>query len=425
MNAVVVGAQWGDEGKGKVVDRYAARAQWVVRYQGGNNAGHTLVVNGEKTILHLIPSGILNPEVRCAIGNGLVVDLDVLTREMDALAGRGLDLSDRLLISPAAHLILPHHRALDRARERKDAIGTTGRGIGPAYEDKVSRRGVRVGDLFNPDRLGARIRARLPEVEAQLGFLGESDPGLDADAIIESCLAHAERLRPHVADVGEALWQAQKTGERILFEGAQGVLLDIDHGTYPYVTSSNTVSGQASSGTGVGPNAVGRVVGILKAYCTRVGSGPFPSELRAEEAERLRQAGGEFGATTGRPRRCGWLDLVALRYAVRVAGIQQIVVTKLDVLGGFGDLPVCTAYEVDGRRIDNYPEDPDVLERAVPVLENRPGFPRFEGARSLDDLPAEARSYVEGIAQVLEVDLALVSVGPGRGEDLELMDPFA
>jgi len=425
MNAVVVGAQWGDEGKGKVVDRYAARAQWVVRYQGGNNAGHTLVVKGEKTVLHLIPSGILNPGVRCAIGNGLVVDLDVLAKEMDLLTEKGFDLTDRLLVSPSAHVILPYHRALDRARERRDAIGTTGRGIGPAYEDKVSRRGVRVGDLFNPERLAARIRSRLPEVEAQLAFLGESDPNLNADEIIEGCLAHAERLRPQVIDVGEALWQAQKAGERILFEGAQGVLLDIDHGTYPYVTSSNTVSGQASCGTGLGPNAMGRVVGILKAYCTRVGGGPFPSELRAEEAERLRQAGGEFGATTGRPRRCGWLDLVALRYAVRVAGIQQIVVTKLDVLGGFGDLPVCTAYELDGRRVDVYPEDPDVLARVQPVLETRPGFPRFENARSLDDLPREARDYVDGIAKALDVEVALISVGPGRGEDLELADPFA
>jgi adenylosuccinate synthase len=425
MNAVVVGAQWGDEGKGKVVDRYAARAQWVVRYQGGNNAGHTLVVDGEKTVLHLIPSGILNPGVRCAIGNGLVVDLEVLAREMDVLTRKGFDLTDRLLVSSRAHLILPYHRALDRARERRDAIGTTGRGIGPAYEDKVARRGVRVGDIFKPDRLASRIRSRLPEVQAQLAFLGESDPSLDADAIIESCLAHAERLRPQATDVGEALWQAQKAGERVLFEGAQGVLLDIDHGTYPYVTSSNTTSGQASCGTGLGPNAIGRVVGILKAYCTRVGSGPFPSELRAEEAERLRQAGGEFGATTGRPRRCGWLDLVALRYAVRVAGIQQIVVTKLDVLGGFGDLPVCTAYELDGRRIDVYPEDPDVLDRVQPVLETRPGFPHFEGARSLDDLPREAKDYVDGIAKALDVEVALISVGPGRGEDLELLDPFA
>jgi adenylosuccinate synthase len=423
-NVVIVGAQWGDEGKGKVVDRYAERAQWVVRYQGGNNAGHTLVVGGETTILHLIPSGILHPQTRCAIGNGVVVDPEVLASEVDALQAKGIDCS-RLLISGGAHVIMPYHRALDRARERKDAIGTTGRGIGPAYEDKVTRRGIRMCDLLVPDRLASKVRSRLPEVQAQLEYLGTESEPLQAEPIIDRCLQMGRRLREQVGDVGQALYEASRKNARILFEGAQGILLDVDHGTYPYVTSSNTVAAAAATGTGMGPGCLNNVLGILKAYCTRVGSGPFPSELRGEEAESLREAGKEFGATTGRPRRCGWLDLVALRYAVRVGGIRQIAVTKLDVLAQFERPRVCVAYEIEGRRFDVYPDDPDVLARAQPVFEEVAAIESFEGVRTVDDLPRQARRYLDDIARALEVDIALVSMGPGRGEDLELRDPFA
>ncbi|MGF1509370.1 MAG: adenylosuccinate synthase [Myxococcota bacterium] len=424
-NVVIVGAQWGDEGKGKVVDRYAERAGWVVRYQGGNNAGHTLVVNGHTTVLHLIPSGILHSTTRCAIGNGVVLDPQVLLTEIDALRARDIDCDSRLLISGAAHVIMPYHRALDRARERKDAIGTTGRGIGPAYEDKVSRRGIRVSDLLVSERLTAKVHSRLPEVKAQLEFLGAESAEHHADEIIERYVEFGERLAPMVGDVGHALHEAAASGERLLFEGAQGVLLDVDHGTYPYVTSSNTISGAASGGTGVGPAHLTNVVGILKAYCTRVGSGPFPSELRGAQAEALRDAGREYGATTGRPRRCGWLDLVALRYAVRVAGIQQVAVTKLDVLSQFENIAVCTAYDVDGDRMTTYPEDPDRLARAKPLTEAKPGFPSFGPIRDLKDLPKAARSYLDFVAEQLQVEICLISVGPSRGEDLELMDPFA
>ncbi len=429
-NVVVVGAQWGDEGKGKVVDRYAGRADWVVRYQGGNNAGHTLVVDGEQTILHLVPSGILHENTRCAIGNGVVVDLAVLKRELEALSARGVEAAGRLFISYGAHLIMPYHQRLDIARERfrgVDKIGTTGRGIGPAYEDKITRRGVRVADLFDPDRVRGLVEQRVAELNALLVVNNDLAPYRpeEIDAIVESTVALGAELAPYFANVGEALHRAVEAGERILFEGAQGALLDIDHGTYPFVTSSNTVGSNAATGVGLGPQHLGSVVGIMKAYTTRVGSGPFPTELADARGDRLREAGREFGATTGRARRCGWLDLVGLRYAVRVAGIQKLVITKLDVLAGLDSLSVCTAYELDGERSELYPDNVHDLGRVRPIYESVPGFGPVRDARRVEDLPSSARAYLDRIAETLGVEIVLVSLGPGRGEDIEIADPFS
>lgn len=431
-SVVLVGAQWGDEGKGKVVDRYAGRAHWVVRYQGGNNAGHTLVVDGVKTVLHLVPSGILHPAVKCAIGNGVVVDIQVLQDELRKLTKQGITTEGRLFVSYGAHLIMPYHKRLDLAREAMrgvDKIGTTGRGIGPAYEDKIARRGVRVADLADRDRVDGLVRQRLKELNAILAAhdAPEHRPYTEPEIVemVDELVALGGALRAYFANVGELLAAAAQDGERVFFEGAQGVLLDIDHGTYPYVTSSNTVASNAATGTGLGLHHISSVIGVMKAYTTRVGSGPFPTELFGEEAEALRAAGNEFGATTGRPRRCGWLDLVALRYAVRVAGIRHLVVTKLDVLAGQPELPVCVAYELDGTQIELYPDNVHDLHRVRPVYRRLPGFGPLGDARKLEDLPVKAREYVTFVAEALGVTIALVSVGPGRGEDLELFDPFA
>jgi adenylosuccinate synthase len=429
-NVVVVGAQWGDEGKGKVVDRYGARADWVVRYQGGNNAGHTLVVDGTTTVLHLVPSGILHPSTRCAIGNGVVVDPRVLLEELDNLRARGVDPAGRLFVSYGAHLIMPYHKRLDLAREAYrgvDKIGTTGRGIGPAYEDKIARRGVRVADLADRARVEALVRGRLVELNAilrannDLSAYGEDD----IQRMVDEAVELGARLSPHLANVGELLARDLAAGKRVLFEGAQGALLDIDHGTYPYVTSSNTVASNAATGTGVGPGALTRVVGIMKAYTTRVGSGPFPTELTGAIGERLREVGREFGATTGRPRRCGWLDLVALRYAVRTSGIQTVAITKLDVLAGLESLEVCEAYELDGERLTTFPDNVHDLERVQPVYSRHAGFGPLGSPRSLAELPSAARAYLDFIAEALGVTVTLVSLGPGRGEDVEVFDPFA
>lgn len=429
-NVVVVGAQWGDEGKGKVVDRYGARADWVVRYQGGNNAGHTLVVEGEKTVLHLVPSGILHEGTKCAIGNGVVVDPAVLIEEIEMLEKKGIAAKGRLFVSYGAHLIMPYHRRLDLAREKMrgvDKIGTTGRGIGPAYEDKIARRGVRVADLLIPDRVDGLVRNRLLELNAILAANEDDKPYEEAEIrqMVDQYVGYGARLKDYVANVGQAIADGQKNGEQILFEGAQGALLDIDHGTYPYVTSSNTVASNAATGVGLGPGALHNVVGIMKAYTTRVGSGPFPTELEGGIGERLRAAGHEFGATTGRPRRCGWLDLVALRYAVRVCGIQQVAITKLDVLSVLDELQVCVAYDLDGQRLDTYPDNAHDVSRVKPIYETMPGFGPVVDARSRDDLPDNAKKYLDRITSDLGVTAALVSVGPGRGEDIEEVDPFA
>ena len=429
-NVVIVGAQWGDEGKGKVVDRYGSRADWVVRFQGGNNAGHTLVVDGQQTVLHLVPSGILNPQTKCAIGNGVVIDLRVLCEEIESLKKQGVDPAGRLFVSYGAHMIMPYHRRLDLARERfrgVDKIGTTGRGIGPAYEDKIARRGVRIADLSDPKRVRALVEQRVAELNALLVANNDTKPfgSAEIDDLVKDTVAYGEQLAPYFANVGQALDLAVSKGSKILFEGAQGVLLDVDHGTYPYVTSSNTVGSNAATGTGLGPQHLGRVVGIMKAYTTRVGAGPFPTELHDNIGDKLRESGREFGATTGRPRRCGWLDLVALRYARRVAGIDKLVVTKLDVLSGLDQIGVCTAYELDGERLETYPDNAHAVGRVKPIYEMLPGFGEIRDARSLEDLPKNARAYVERIAEELGVELALLSVGPGRGEDIELVDPFS
>ncbi|MFZ5442828.1 MAG: adenylosuccinate synthase [Myxococcota bacterium] len=432
-NVVVVGAQWGDEGKGKIVDLLTEHAQVVVRFQGGNNAGHTLVVGGQKTVLHLIPSGILHAGKTCVIGNGTVIDPTVLMKEIDNLRARGF-LQDpaQLMISEHAHVICPWHKHLDALREKSrggGAIGTTGRGIGPAYEDKVARRGIRVRDLLDGDRLRKRVKDRLGDAIEEISRLARlakaEEPLLDVEAITSEYLVLGSRLKEFVGDSSLFLSEHVRKGTRILFEGAQGTLLDIDHGTYPYVTSSNTVAGNAAVGSGLGPTAIDRVLGITKAYTTRVGGGPFPTELTDALGDRLRKVGDEFGATTGRPRRCGWLDTVVLRYATRVNGLWGLAVTKMDVLSGLETLKVCTAYELDGKRLTELPNDFEDFSRVTPVYEELPGWEQpLAGARTLDDLPAAAQRYLRRIEEMVGIPVVSVSVGAERGETIVLQNPF-
>lgn len=414
-NVVVVGAQWGDEGKGKVVDLLAKRAKYVVRFQGGNNAGHTLVVGGKKTVLHLIPSGMLQPSCINVIGNGVVIDPAVLLREIDALVAAGIDATpSRLVISAEAHVILPWHCALDTAREAAAGdhkIGTTGRGIGPAYEDKVGRRGLRVADLLDASAREGHFDRHGPRYNQALAELGAAP--LDPQATRQQLADWAERLRPYVRSAIRMLHDAHLAGESILFEGAQGTFLDVDHGTYPFVTSSNTVAGAACSGSGVGPTAIDEVVGIAKAYATRVGSGPFPTELHDETGERLRRVGHEFGATTGRPRRCGWLDVPMLRHAAMVNGLTRLALTKLDVLSGMETLRICTAYE----GLDEVPAGGPALAAAVPVYETLPGWEaQLEGVQRLSELPPQAIAYIDRVEKLVGVPIGLVGTGPGRDD---------
>jgi adenylosuccinate synthase len=432
-NVVVIGAQWGDEGKGKVVDLLTEHAQVVVRFQGGNNAGHTLVVAGQKTVLHLIPSGILHHGKSCVIGNGVVIDPAVLMKEIDTLKERGFLKDDgQLLISDNAHIIFPWHKQLDLYREKArgvSAIGTTGRGIGPAYEDKVARRGIRVRDLLNAERLRKRIEERLPGVRDELRELcraaNEQPPELDAQKLQEEFAALGERLRPHVSDVSLYLAGQVQRGARILFEGAQGTLLDVDHGTYPFVTSSNCVAGNAAVGSGLGPTAIDKVMGISKAYTTRVGGGPFPTELTDETGDRLRKVGDEFGATTGRPRRCGWLDGVVLRYAVRVNGLWGMALTKMDVLSGLKTVQICNAYELDGKRITELPGDYEDLARVKPIYETLQGWDeKLAGVRTFEELPENAKRYVRRVEEISGVPVTCISVGADRGETVLLQNPF-
>ena len=431
-NVVVLGTQWGDEGKGKIVDLLTDQAAAVVRYQGGHNAGHTLVIDGEKTVLHLIPSGILRDNVQCLIGNGVVVAPDALLREITKLEEKGVPVRERLRISPACPLILSYHVALDQAREkaRGDAkIGTTGRGIGPAYEDKVARRGIRVRDLLNSERLRKRIDERLPGVRDELRELcraaNETAPELDAQKFQDEFAALGDRLRVHVTDVSLYLAGQVQRGARILFEGAQGTLLDVDHGTYPFVTSSNCVAGNAAVGSGLGPTTIDKVMGISKAYTTRVGGGPFPTELTDETGDKLRKVGDEFGATTGRPRRCGWLDGVVLRYAVRVNGLWGMALTKLDVLSGLKTLQICNAYELDGKRITELPGDYEDLARVKPIYETMPGWDeKIAGVRTFDELPEAAKRYVRRVEEISGVPVVCISVGADRGETVLLQNPF-
>ncbi len=432
-NVVVIGAQWGDEGKGKVVDLLTEHAQIVVRFQGGNNAGHTVVVGGQKTVLHLIPSGILHPGKACVIGNGVVIDPSVLVGEIDSLKSRGFLKDDsQLLISGNAHVIFPWHKLLDSFREKVrggGAIGTTGRGIGPAYEDKAARRGIRIRDLLNAERLHRQVSDRLPSALEELKLLSPaakaSVPKLETQQVVAEYSGLGERLRTHVGDASLFLATEMIKGSRILFEGAQGTLLDVDHGTYPFVTSSNCVAGNAAVGAGLGPTAIDKVMGISKAYTTRVGGGPFPTELTDELGDRLRTSGDEFGATTGRPRRCGWLDGVVLRYAVRVNGLWGMALTKLDVLSGLKTLNLCTAYELDGRRLTELPGDHEDLERVNPVYETLSGWnAKLADVRTFDELPANAKRYVARVEEVCGVPVVCVSVGADRGETILLQNPF-
>ncbi|MFZ2445763.1 MAG: adenylosuccinate synthase [Syntrophobacteraceae bacterium] len=427
-NVVIVGTQWGDEGKGKIVDLLTENADHVVRFQGGNNAGHTLVVNGRKYIFHLIPSGILHPGKLCMVGNGVVLDPAVLIGEMDRLFEAGIEVTtEKLMISLYTHVIMPYHRALDLAREKKKgktAIGTTGRGIGPCYEDKVGRDGVRVHDLL--DR--AALREKLARVLDEKNFILEryfGEKPIDPAAVEEEYLAYGERLRPYTGNVSEVLQRAVAEGRNILFEGAQGTHLDIDHGTYPYVTSSNTVAGNACCGAGIGPTRIDKVVGIVKAYTTRVGGGPFPSELLDETGEHIRAVGGEFGSTTGRPRRCGWLDTVVVKSAVRLNGLAGLVITKLDVLTGVPKLKIAVSYTCRGRRLDIVPPELEALEACEPVLEEFPGWTEdIGGVRSWDQLPRATRNYLKAIEEIAGVPILMVSVGPGRDETVIIRNPF-
>ncbi len=416
---VIVGAQWGDEGKGKVVDLLAEQADAVIRFQGGNNAGHTIVREGETYKFHLIPSGILYPGKACVVGNGVVVDPRVLTEEIEGLRRRGIDLSG-LRVSANAHLIMPYHLLLDQAGEAKlgkREIGTTKRGIGPAYADKAARLGIRVQDVLDETILKQKITAAL-EPKRQLLREFAKDPRIDLHQMTEDYRAYGDRLAPYIADTPPIAWRALDEGRLVVFEGAQGTLLDIDHGTYPFVTSSNPVAGAACVGAGVGPKAIDEVWGITKAYCTRVGAGPFPTELHDEVGDRIRDAGGEYGTTTGRARRCGWLDLVALRYAVRVNGLTGLVITKLDVLTGIDPLPVATRYSgPEGASFDEFPYHQSVLHKARGELVELPGWDEdITTVREIGDLPANARAYLEFIEEDLGIPVVMVGVGPARDE---------
>ncbi len=427
-NVAVIGAQWGDEGKGKIVDLFTLDADIVVRFQGGNNAGHTLVVNGDKTVLHLIPSGALHRNKLCVIGNGVVVDPEVLLEEIQGLRGKGHFLDDSLLkISEEAHLIMPYHKSIDQARERlrgKGKIGTTGRGIGPAYEDKVARTGIRLVDLLDGTTFRDKLRRNIEEKNIYLKAILK-EKTLDYGEIYDSYCGFRDELEKYVTNTGVLLDREIKAGKKVLFEGAQGTLLDVDHGTYPYVTSSNTVIGGVLSGAGIGPRSIHEVIGLSKAYTTRVGSGPFPTELKGPEGERLKQEGDEFGATTGRPRRCGWFDAVGVRHAVRINGMTGIALTKLDVLTGFKKIKICTEYRSGGEVYRDFPASVKVLKNAEPVWEEMEGWDeQLSGAKKLADLPSNARHYVHRLEEILGTEMILVSVGPGREETIMLKNPF-
>ncbi|MDR0355686.1 MAG: adenylosuccinate synthase [Deltaproteobacteria bacterium] len=427
-NLAVIGSQWGDEGKGKIVDLLTEKADVVVRFQGGNNAGHTLVVGGETYALHLVPSGILHPEKVSVVGSGVVVDPDVLMREIESLVQRGVKISPKnLLISEKAHIILPYHRLLDEAREKKAAdgkIGTTGRGIGPAYEDKASRLGLRMGDLSDMDYFSQRLENNLQEKNCLFVNLYGLPPQ-DSRTVLEKAKRWAEFLGPYIGNAFSFIQKASDQGRNILFEGAQGVQLDVDHGTYPFVTSSNPTAGAVATGTGLAPKLLHHVTGLVKAYTSRVGEGPFPTELTDETGRKIRETGAEFGTTTGRPRRCGWLDAVVVKTAVQLCGMDSLAVTKLDVLRGLPKIYMATAYELDGQKIDHIPASLKDFSRAVPVYEEFAGFSQdVRAARKLSDLPKEARVYLDRLSEAVGAPAGLVSVGPERNETIVLADYF-
>ena len=421
---VLLGAQWGDEGKGKATDILGDRVKYVVRYQGGNNAGHTVVIGDQKYALHLLPSGILTPTCIPVIGNGVVIDPAVLLEEIRGLNERGVDTSN-LKISTNAHLITPYHRTIDKVSERflgKAKIGTTGRGIGPAYADKINRIGIRVQDLFDPSILRQKIEGALKD-KNQVLVKVFNRKGLEIDEILKEYLEYAEILRPYVTDTSLLLNQALERGENILLEGSQGTLLDVDHGTYPFVTSSNPTAGGASTGSGIGPTKISRVIGIVKAYTTRVGSGPFPTELFDEDGEKLRSIGGEVGVTTGRARRCGWFDAPIARYAVRINGLTDFFLTKLDVLTGWEKIPVCVAYEIDGRRVEELPASQSDFHHAKPIYEFLPGWSEdISKARKLSDLPINAQGYIKFLEKISGAPISAIGVGPGRDETIQIRE---
>ena len=426
-NVVIIGTQWGDEGKGKVVDLLAEHADVVVRFQGGNNAGHTMVVQGKQFISHLVPSGILQGKT-CYLGNGMVIDPGVLLEELDYLSAHGISVGpDQVRISEKAHVIMPYHKSLDHAREIKkgdNKIGTTGRGIGPCYEDKASRRGIRFIELTNSNVFAERVKSILEEKNFTLEqYL--SAASLKADEIIDTYAAYAARLAPYVGNISVELHRSLKTGKQILFEGAQGTHLDIDHGTYPFVTSSNTLSGNACCGAGIGPKEIQHVIGIVKAYTTRVGRGPFPSELFDDIGDTIQEKGAEFGATTGRRRRCGWLDTVILNNAVRLNGLTGLAVTKLDVLGGLDSLNICTGYEYQGKTLDYFPGDLQILGECKPIYETHPGWSEdISGIRNYNDLPENTKKYLKRIEEIAETPIQIISIGPARDETIILSNPY-
>jgi len=417
---VVVGAQWGDEGKGKLVDVLAERADFVVRYQGGANAGHTVVIGDTQFVLRQIPSGILHRSVTCVIGNGVVLEPENLFAELDQLHQRGIDTTGRLFVSDRAHLVLPYHKLLDAASERSQKLGTTGRGIGPAYEDKYGRRGIRVTDLRRVECAQGLLTERVDRANRLLAMMGSSERARYEDHV-ELLQRLAPRLLPLSADTGLMVHRAIRAGRRVLLEGAQGALLDVDHGTYPYVTSSNTTAGGAAAGAGIGPTAINGVLGVVKAYTTRVGNGPLPTEAASPFGERLRELGGEFGAVTGRPRRCGWFDATVVRYAARVNGLTGLAVTKLDVLDSFGEIPVGVAYRLDGERCEEIPAEVEALGRVQPIYEAHPGWQQPTGAaRRLADLPSAARAYLDRLEALSGVPVRYVSVGTRRDQIIEV-----
>jgi len=426
-NVVVIGTQWGDEGKGKVVDLLTDKADAVVRFQGGHNAGHTLVIQGRKTVLHLIPSGILRDSVRCLIGNGVVLSPSALLEEIEMLEQGGVDARSRMGISESCPAILPYHVALDQAREAargKKAIGTTGRGIGPCYEDKVSRRGIRIGEMLDEKVFTERLREVMEYHNFALEHYFKADT-VDYQAVLDEALAQAEQIRPMIEDVPGTLHTLRRQGRSIMFEGAQGALLDIDHGTYPYVTSSNTTAGGAASGSGVGPCDIDYVVGIVKAYTTRVGAGPFPTELFDNDGAHLGEKGHEFGATTGRQRRCGWLDTVALRRSLQINSVTGMCVTKLDVLDGLDTLKICVAYKLDGKEVDTPPVGADRFEQCEPVFMEMPGWKESTvGVKSRDALPQAAQAYLRKVEELCETPIDIISTGPDRDETIVLRHPF-
>ncbi len=421
---VIIGAQWGDEGKGKIVDLLSNQADYVARYQGGANAGHTLNFDGQTHILHLVPSGIFHGNTTCIIGNGVVIDPITLLEEIDMVKDSGVDIEGRLLISETAHVILPYHKTLDKVGEHAlggQKIGTTGRGIGPAYVHKISRVGIRIMDLLDKKALRKKIEINLSEINAKLKTYN-AEP-LDLEEIYQEMIQAADQLKPFICNTMQRIHKALRADREILLEGAQGALLDIDHGTYPYVTSSSPTAGGACIGTGIPPTAIDYVMGITKAYCTRVGNGPFPTELNDESGNNLRNAGHEFGSTTGRPRRCGWIDLVALKYAVQINGINELVVTKLDVLDEFSTIKMCTSYKINGKETTDFPLNLKELEQIEPVYTEYPGWKNStRDAGSYDELPQQTRDYLDAISEYLEVDISIVSTGPGRTETLVLKD---